>query len=50
VYLFKQNGRKKARGGREKGRSSSQREADPKKAWPAVARVLINLDEFITRE
>ncbi|HJZ57026.1 MAG TPA: DUF1553 domain-containing protein, partial [Gemmataceae bacterium] len=28
----------------------SQRKADPKTAWPAVARVLMNLDEFITRE
>jgi hypothetical protein len=28
----------------------AQRKADPKTAWPAVARVLMNLDEFITRE
>lgn len=28
----------------------SQRQADPKTAWAAVARVLLNLDEFITRE
>jgi len=28
----------------------SQRNADPKTAWAAVARVLLNLDEFITRE
>ncbi|MBY0513054.1 MAG: DUF1549 and DUF1553 domain-containing protein, partial [Gemmataceae bacterium] len=28
----------------------SQRKTDPKAAWPAVARVLMNLDEFITRE
>ena len=28
----------------------SQRQADPKTAWVAVARVLLNLDEFITRE
>ena len=28
----------------------SQRKKDPKTAWAAVARVLINLDEFITRE
>ena len=27
-----------------------QRQRDPKKAWAAVARVLMNLDEFITRE
>ncbi len=27
-----------------------QRHTDPKTAWPAVARVLMNLDEFITRE
>jgi hypothetical protein len=28
----------------------SQRQTDPKTAWAAVARVLLNLDEFITRE
>ncbi len=28
----------------------TKRKADPKTAWPAVARVLMNLDEFITRE
>jgi hypothetical protein len=28
----------------------SQKRADPKTAWAAVARVLMNLDEFITRE
>ena len=28
----------------------SQRKANPKTAWSAVARVLMNLDEFITRE
>jgi hypothetical protein len=28
----------------------SQKKADPKTAWAAVARVLVNLDEFITRE
>jgi hypothetical protein len=28
----------------------AKRKADPKTAWPAVARVLMNLDEFITRE
>jgi hypothetical protein len=28
----------------------SQRKKDPKTAWAAVSRVLINLDEFITRE
>ena len=29
---------------------TEQRAADPKTAWAAVARVLMNLDEFITRE
>jgi hypothetical protein len=28
----------------------ARRKADPKTAWAAVARVLMNLDEFITRE
>jgi hypothetical protein len=28
----------------------AKRKADPKTAWSAVARVLVNLDEFITRE
>jgi hypothetical protein len=28
----------------------AKRKADPKTAWAAVARVLMNLDEFITRE
>ena len=28
----------------------AKRKADPKTAWTAVARVLMNLDEFITRE
>ena len=27
-----------------------KRQTDPKLAWRAVARVLMNLDEFITRE
>jgi len=29
---------------------AAQRKANPKAAWAAVARVLMNLDEFITRE
>ena len=28
----------------------AKRKADPKAAWAAVARVLMNLDKFITRE
>jgi hypothetical protein len=28
----------------------ARRKADPKTAWAAVARVLMNVDEFITRE
>ena len=28
----------------------AKRKADPKTAWAATARVLMNLDEFITRE
>ena len=28
----------------------AKRKTDPKTAWAAVARVLVNLDEFITRE
>jgi len=35
---------------RVKAYLDAKRKADPKTAWPAVARVLMNLDEFITRE
>ena len=30
--------------------AESQKQANPKAAWSAVSRVLMNLDEFITRE